>query len=171
MHFCWISCTLLNITAVLFIFTPQQLWFVTPTSQTSKIRKKVGPTSWPWSKLIFGFKTNIECWFVVSCLEILDKKESGTVSGPVFCVARAVFSLSPSDGPQSAHAAWIQSYHISISRDRDLNVNYKTCQHENILNLFLSHQEFNPSFSCFLGQKGLKWPTQCGDCDYVKSLN
>ena len=95
-----------------------------------------------FSIVMFGFKTtNNGCYFNVSCPEILDKKETGTVSELMFCVARAVFSLhswSHSDGPQSAHAAWIQSYHISISRAGDLNENHKTCQHENIQNLFLS---------------------------------
>lgn len=70
-----------------------------------------------FSIVMFGFKTNNECYFNVSCLEMLDKKGTGTVSGWSM-VLLGRYSLSPSDGPRSAHAAWIQSYHISISRAR-----------------------------------------------------
>ena len=46
-----------------------------------------------FSIVMFGFKTNNECYFNVSCLEMLDKKGTGTVSELEHGVARPVFSL------------------------------------------------------------------------------
>ena len=87
-----------------------------------------------FSIVMFGFKTNNECYFNVSCLEMLDKKGTGTVSELEYGVARPVYSLSlgwPSVRPRCLDT--ILSYlHL---QGQDLNVNHKTCQHENIQNL------------------------------------
>ena len=94
-----------------------------------------------FSIVMFGFKTNNECYFNVSCLEMLDKKGTGTVclSWSMLLLGRYSLSLGwPSVRPRCLDT--ILSYlHL---QGRDLNVNHKTCQHENIQNLKNSIDHF-----------------------------
>lgn len=80
--------------------------------------------------VLSGSKTNTECYFNGSCLEIFVGKETGTESE--LLLPGRPSQLGPPTQP---------GYNPIISPSpglRDLNVNHKTCHHENIQNLFLS---------------------------------